>query len=261
MRPPALVLYARAPHEGAVKTRLIPWLDPEEALELHLAMLEDSLRLLRLAAARSGAAPFLSPSEPWEMSESGPGAGLAAAAAGLTRLPQEAGDLGVRLDATLSGLLKRGHAGVAIFGSDSPTLPPERPGEALSLLAGGAEAVLGPAEDGGFYLIAARRVVPGMLEGITWGGAAVLQQTIGALARAGVRPALLPDWYDVDRPADLERLLRDLRSPGRFVPERTAAFVSALEGAGRLPASGAHQAGPGRLSRPGSSRGGPPSAA
>ncbi len=227
------MLYARAPRLGAVKTRLTPWLGRKEALALHLALLEDSLRLLRFAAAASGARPFLATSEPWA-----PGTGrgrrsLVRAASGLARIPQSRGDLGVRLQGTFRDLLERGHDRVVIFGSDSPTLPPAYLEEAVARLSD-RDIVLGPAEDGGFYLIGARRVVPGMLAGVPWGTSRVLQEALRLIERGGLHAFVLPRWYDVDLPEDLRRIRADLRRAGGVPPERTAAFLEKLVRRGRL---------------------------
>lgn len=234
----ALVLYARVPRPGAVKTRLCPWLSPAEALALHLALLEDSVRLLRSAAGDSDALPLIAFSEAWEPEESGPHASLARAAAGLPRLPQSGADLGERLEGTFRALLARAHRGVVIFGADSPTLPPAILASAVAALREGSQMVLGPAEDGGFYLIGSRRDPQGLLRGIRWGTGSVLRRTLQAIDRAGVRAALLPEWYDIDRPADLARARADLARPRRFLPERTAAFIEGLARAGRLPDPG-----------------------
>jgi len=237
----ALVLYARAPHAGRVKTRMLPWLDPGEALRLHLALLEDSLRLLRACAVAAGAAPFVSMSEPWEPEDADGCAGIAEAARGMARLPQRGADLGERLQDTFRTLVTRGLGPVVVIGSDSPTLPPAHLTTALEALERRADAVLAPAEDGGYCLIGAARELPGMFEAIPWGTDRVLQATRTALDRCGARLVLLPSWYDVDLPRDLERLRLDLSAggPDEAAPRRTSAFVRALVRDGRLPLPGA----------------------
>ena len=233
----ALVLYARAPHAGRVKTRMLPWLDPGEALRLHLVLLEDSLHLLKNCAVAAGAAPFVSMSEPWEPEEADGCAEIAAAARGVARLPQSGGDLGERLRATFRTLLARGFGRIVVIGSDSPTLPPAHLTTALEALGRGADAVLGPADDGGYCLVGAARELPGMFEAIPWGTERVLESTRAALDRCGARVVLLPTWYDVDLPRDLERLRRGLSAgrPDEAAPRRTSAFVRALVRDGRLP--------------------------
>ncbi|PYS96487.1 MAG: glycosyltransferase [Acidobacteria bacterium] len=222
----ALVLFARVPRPGAVKTRLTPWLTPAEALDLHRALLEDSLALLRRAAAPCGARPVVSFSEPWHPGADDAAGPLAAACSGLDLLPQRGGDLGERLEAAFADLRAAGDRPVVVIGSDSPTLPAERIVSAFALLRSGAEVVLGPAEDGGFYLIGAGRAGPGLLAGVPWGTRQVLEATERALSGAGVRPVRLPPWYDVDLPADLERLRSDPAAPSSAA--RTTALLARL---------------------------------
>lgn len=238
MSPYALVLYARAPRLGAVKTRLVPPLDPREALALHVALLEDSLALLRGAARRAAAAPYLSVSEGWDPDDASLPRSLARAAARLDRLPQRGAHLGERLRSTFEQIAARGHAAALVIGSDSPTLPGERIETAFGRLRSGWDVVIVPAEDGGYCLIGARRPPPGIFEGIDWGTGRVLGQTLDACARAGARAAVLPPWHDVDRPEDLDRLRRELLSPCGAGPgrpaRRTAAVLARLGTAGRL---------------------------
>jgi hypothetical protein len=233
------------PRPGAVKTRLTPFLSAAEAAAFHRALLIDSLALLQEAAGAAGARAIVSWSEPWDAAAAGGDPGLAARVAGLESLPQPRGDLGRRLAGTLRRLLSGGGGPVVVFGSDSPTLPSARLAEAFARLRGGAAAVIGPADDGGFYLIGARRWAAGMLDGVAWGTGSAGGDARRALERAGLPVALLPAWYDLDRPADLARLWRDLRAPGggraagggRW-PAASADFLRGLAGAGRLPAPG-----------------------
>jgi rSAM/selenodomain-associated transferase 1 len=231
----ALVLFARVPRAGEVKTRLTPWLNPAEALRLHLALLEDGAALLRRAGRLARAAPWIAFSEPWEPPPRGACALLRRRLSGVARLPQVGGDLGERMQNTFRDLLGRGHQGVVIFGSDSPTLTAGRLRDACDALRGGAEVVLGPAMDGGYYLIGLRRMVPGLFGAIPWGTSGVIEATRRAIARRRARAVQLPIGYDVDRPEDLARLRADLAAPGAPPAPRTAAFVEALACGGRLP--------------------------
>ena len=231
----ALVLYARVPRRGQVKTRMTPWLSADEAFRLHLALLEDSLALLRAGAAAAGATPCLAFSEPWAPAGGGEGfAALAAAATGLARLPQRGGDFGERLRDTFTTLAAAGRRHVVVIGCDSPTLPPAILRSAFAALRQEAEVVLGPAADGGYYLVGAARPVPEIFTGIPWGTDRVLEATLRALDRAAVRAFLLPPWYDVDLPADLDRLRADLGPPSPGAG-KTAVFIDDLLRQGRLP--------------------------
>ncbi len=232
-RPSAFVLYARVPQRGAVKTRMMPHLDPDEALALHVALVEDSLELLRQAAARAGASPFIAFSEPWEPASDGPDLRLAKAIGDISLLPQRGGILGDRLRHTCDELFARRHRGVVVIGSDSPTLPPDRLVRAQSALREGADVVVGPTEDGGYYLIGLARNLPGLFDGVAWGTDTVYAETVAAARRLGARTAILPSWYDIDRPDDLARLHREPR--GRAGGgARTAAIAAALARQGRL---------------------------
>ncbi len=236
------MLYARAPRLGAVKTRLVPGLDPEEALEFHRALLMDSLRLLRRAAKDIGALPALALGDPERAGAPGRpapsdprGTALEEATAGLLLLPQRGADLGERLRDTFDGILRRrARPGAVVFGSDSPTLPMERLRSAFAILESGTEVVLGPAEDGGYYLIGATRPLPDLFAGIPWGTERVMEATLAAIERAGLRASLLPPWFDIDRPEDLARAYRDLEAAPDGTAERTFAFLRGLARAGRL---------------------------
>ncbi|HYS78490.1 MAG TPA: TIGR04282 family arsenosugar biosynthesis glycosyltransferase [Candidatus Dormibacteraeota bacterium] len=233
----ALVLYARVPRPGQVKTRMIPWLGARGALGLHLALLEDSLGLLRAAARDAGAAPFVAFSEDWEPPREAELARIAGAAAGLARLPQSGGDLGERLTGTFERLAARGYRRVVVIGSDSPTLPAAILRAAFATLCLGADVVLGPAEDGGYYLVGSSRPVAGIFRGIPWGTPGVLDATLAAAGRAAARVVLLSPWYDVDLPEDLDRLRSDLSGsgPAPACALRTWDFAQGLVRDGRLP--------------------------
>jgi uncharacterized protein len=117
---------------------------------------------------------------------------------------QGEGDLGARLERVMHRALAEA-PGALLIGADLPGLPPghlELAREALSR----AEVVLGPAADGGFYLLGATRLRPGTLAGITWSAASTYAQTHAAVSRAGHSVGLVPGWFDVDLPGDLAAL-------------------------------------------------------
>jgi hypothetical protein len=215
---------------------MTPWLGADEALRLHLALLLDSLALLRAGAVEAGALPVLSFSEAWDPEEAAGQDELAAAARGLILRPQRQGDLGRRLQDTFTGLLADGHAEIVVIGSDCPGLPPSTVRAAFEALRQGARAVLGPAVDGGYYLVGARHPLPAIFSGIPWSTGRVMEATLAALDRASVGPSLLPPFHDVDVPADLDRLAAGPSRPWPGAGTRTADFVEALRRAGRLPA-------------------------
>ncbi len=128
--------------------------------------------------------------------------------------PQGSGDLGRRLARATDRAFGAGAEGVLLLGADSPTLP-------VSFLATAAanlsrhQAVLGPSEDGGYYLLGLRQPLPALLERIDWGGEKVADQTRQRAAAAGIDLWELPVWYDLDRFDDLKRAVGDLAAPAQ----------------------------------------------
>ena len=129
-------------------------------------------------------------------------ADFAAVAAGRFALaPQADGDLGRRMAAFVERQLEDGARAVVLVGADSPTLPVEHVERAFAELER-TDVVLGPATDGGYYLIGCGPTRPPLFEGIAWGAASVLADTAAALTDPRWRLSLLPPWYDVDTPDD-----------------------------------------------------------
>src|SRR5262249_40111558 len=111
----------------------------------------------------------------------------------------------------LEDLLSDGYESAAIMNSDSPTLPPEYLKQTFDLLAQpGDRVVLGPADDGGYYLIGLKHPHRPLFDGVTWSTNLVLNQTLERARQIGLDVALLPEWYDVDGASDFERLVREL---------------------------------------------------
>lgn len=192
---PVICVFAKAARPGHVKTRLLPALTAERAAELHRAFVETLLgRVLTLDAAVELHTDV--PSGDWLH----PGIG---------RRLQAAGDLGERMLHALKGGLAGG-VPVAILGADSPDLPLAH---VSWLLQSEADVGFGPAEDGGYWGIVARRVHPEMFRGVNWSTATALDDSLRATRDAGLSTALGPTWYDVDFPADLERLSASAELP------------------------------------------------
>jgi uncharacterized protein len=124
-----------------------------------------------------------------------------------TLIDQGQGNLGVRMARVFERFAS---GGAVLMGTDTPSLPNWAIRRALSLIRRN-HVVLGPSLDGGYYLVGIRGAVPDMFRGIRWGGSRVLQQTVTRLARFGIRPALAPTWYDIDRWDDLLMLTEQLR--------------------------------------------------
>lgn len=193
----ALYVFARAPRPGEVKTRLCPPLSPEQAAALHAAFVADTLAIALTAPDVEVRLAATAVTDPQVM--------RLAARAGVPLVPQAQGDLGARMRAAIESALAEGFAAAAILGSDHPTLPPRLLAHALALL-GRAPIVLGPAEDGGYWIVGATRLVPAMFADLPWGTARVVRETIVRLRASCVPCALADEWYDIDEPADLTRL-------------------------------------------------------
>jgi rSAM/selenodomain-associated transferase 1 len=185
-----LGLFAKWPRAGAVKTRLGG--DPDWAAAVDRAFLLDTLQRLATVAARR--VVVFTPSE-----AEGDFAGLVHGRFQLE--PQAAGDLGQRLAGFFRGQLAAGATAVVAVGVDSPTLPVEHVERAFTELER-VDAVLGPALDGGYYLMGCGPRLPPMFDGIPWSTADVLAETVARLADPTWQLALLPPWYDVDTPKD-----------------------------------------------------------
>ncbi len=189
-------IFAKPPVAGQVKTRLARSLGQDVAAELAAAFFADTWALVR---ALPWARPVLATTQ-------------AARPEGLACepdaevWPQGEGGLGERLERVFQRALERGPWALAL-GADTPGLPAHLLEDARARLAAGADAVLGPAEDGGFYLLALRRCPPGLLaEGLPWSAADTCQRTRERLESHGLRTELLAPWFDVDTEADLLRL-------------------------------------------------------
>jgi rSAM/selenodomain-associated transferase 1 len=201
-----LLLFTKPAREGRVKTRLIGELTPAEAAMLHFAFLEDLLDRLRKGSFDLRLAWALDLEEPVP-AETFPG---------VPGVRQEGDGLGERLFSTLAAAAAEAPS-VAALGSDHPTLPLAVVHDAFELLEkGAADVVLGPATDGGYYLIGLRAaaVVPRLFDGIPWSTDRVLPETLARCEELGLRVELLPEASDVDTPDDLRRLAARFAAEG-----------------------------------------------
>jgi hypothetical protein len=211
-----VLVVAKAPVPGATKTRLVPPLDRAEAAALGRAMLLDTLDTCRAEAGDVGILYARPAEEPELRSLAGP----------TTLLVRQEGD-GLT-DALVSGsrIGLADRDAVALVSSDIPGTPSGALRRAFSALAEGADVVLGPGVDGGYWLVALREPHTAPFQDIPWSTRSVLAVTLGRCAAAGLRVTLLDPWRDVDTPADLAALLPQLSSlPGR----RTAEAIAELE--------------------------------
>jgi rSAM/selenodomain-associated transferase 1 len=188
----AVIVFARAPVAGAVKTRLIPRLGAAGAARLQERLVRSALRSARAAACGPVELHLTRPHALFPHSKI-----------------QKGNDLGERMHYALRSGLRR-YGSVILIGTDSPALRPADLRRAARWLRGGTEVVLAPAEDGGYALIAARRISAEVFRGIAWGSDTVYGETVKRIEACGLRWRALRTVWDVDRPGDLERL-RSLR--------------------------------------------------
>jgi uncharacterized protein len=195
----AVAIMAKAPQPGQVKTRLCPPLSHREAAQLYQCFLVDKIAQVN---ALSRAAPVVSYSP--EESES--------LFKDLTPphfrlIPQRGDDLGARLLFTFNQLFRQGYTQVVAIDSDTPTLPTAYLEQALTLIAAREnDVVLGPTEDGGYYLIGLRQSRRELFEQMPWSTPQVFPETRRRSELAGLTVACTKSWYDVDTPEDLTRL-------------------------------------------------------
>lgn len=204
----SLILFARAPRRGAVKTRLEPALGAERTLRLHTAFVLDQARFL-LDLEREGVKIELCLDRPWP--------DLPASLRAIPSAKQGPGTLGERMFRAFERAAGRGTTVAAIVGADAPTLPRGRIEELFDALVSGFEAAVVPATDGGYVAIGIRGIAsPALFHGVPWGSDEVLAATLEAASLEGIRLARTAPWFDVDRPEDLPGLAGSCaRDPGR----------------------------------------------
>jgi rSAM/selenodomain-associated transferase 1 len=192
----ALLIFVKYPSPGTVKTRLSPELTPEQGAALYRALAEEVVQVNVSSAGYESIVCF-SPASARREVRSWLGPDL--------RLWSQLGDdLGSRQLRAMKEALERGYRKAAIIGSDCPTITPRDIEAAFSAL-GENDLVLGPCEDGGYYLIGATRPIESVFEGISWGSERVLGETLEKAREAGLTFQLLDLKYDIDSYSDLER--------------------------------------------------------
>ncbi|HAF16696.1 MAG TPA: glycosyltransferase [Blastocatellia bacterium] len=201
----ALALMAKLPIAGSVKTRLTPPLAPEEAAALSECFLRDmTMNFASLNAGGTEGVVLYTPANSKML--------LRELLPNTFKLVAQRGEtLGERLINAADELLSNGFESVCLINSDSPTLPREILETAVSHLArNGDRVVLGPSEDGGYYLIGLKRPHRNLFERIAWSTADVLAHTIERAAEINLPVELLPTWYDVDDSSSLRLLCDEL---------------------------------------------------
>ncbi|MDB4970437.1 MAG: hypothetical protein JWN44_6126 [Myxococcales bacterium] len=191
-----IVIFARAPLVGEVKTRIGRVIGAEQALALYEAFLDDTCTLTQGLGARRVLAVHGGLDHPHLE--------RLAKSQRLELIEQGDGDLGAKMARAIAAHVERGP--VIIVGSDAPSLPRAHLHQALDALME-SDVVVGPSEDGGYYAIGARTPVPGLFDDMRWSTPDVLPTTLARLAaRTELAHVVLPTWYDVDSVEDLARL-------------------------------------------------------
>lgn len=216
LEPVAVAIFAKAPKLGDVKTRLCPPLTPRQAAALGRCFLRDTIAQVRGLAGTTPVMAYAPASERELFERLAPGFALR---------PQHGRDLGERMRSVLGALLHSGHRAAIATGTDTPTLPAALLQRAVDLAASGdVDVVLGPSEDGGYYLIGVRADYPTLFDDVPWSTPAVLDVTLRRTQEAGLRSALLPTWFDVDTPDDLARLRAALVETPHVAPATSRFF-------------------------------------
>ena len=234
----ALAVMTKAPQAGHVKTRLTPPLSPEEAAAVNTCFLRDTAAAIMRTAdgKRARGIAVYTP------------IGAEAAYAGIlpdefVLVSQRGEAFGERLSAATEDLLQLGFDSLCLIDSDSPTVPETAFAEAVEFLARDEDSVvIGPSDDGGYYLIGLKKLHKRLFDTIDWSTERVLEQTIEAAREIDVMVHLLPTWYDVDDHKTLSRLCREFfgstgSARNAFAAPATRGFLSELlerEGRSRI---------------------------
>ena len=223
MSNPILVIMAKKPQVGRTKTRMCPPLTPTEAAHLYEALLRDSIALASNLEGIDLAIAITPPEATIYFKRISP--------PGTLLIPVECVDIGDCLSQVLGNLLEMGYPKVLAFNADGPTIPPQYIQTAVHQL-DNDEVVLGPSEDGGYYLVGIKQLHPQIFSDIAWSTPQVLAQTMDKIEALGLRSGLLPPWYDVDTDSDLARLQDELAALPNDRLIYTRQFLVALTSSG-----------------------------
>lgn len=234
----AIGVMAKAPQAGRSKTRLCPPLHHEQAAAMSAAFLRDITENIALAGRQTPIAGIIAyaPHGLEHLFDGHFADGTALLLAdGTPDMPNDVAGFGRCLLHAVQAMLARGHNAACVLNSDSPTLPTAylvRAAEALA--APGDRCVLGPAEDGGYYLLGLKAAHARMFADIAWSSETVAEATRARAAELGLDMVELPVWYDVDDRSSLARLLQETgpnadRSDGRYAAPATARAIDVLQ--------------------------------
>ena len=217
----ALIIFARDPIVGQVKTRLNPFLEPQATCDLYTCFLSDSLDKICSVQSADRFIGIYPSSLSGYFEQLDPSLSI-------NVFTQEGKDLGERMLNAFSARFTEGYRRVVVMGSDSPSLPLTY---IIQALGSERDVALGPSADGGYYLIGMREKLVNVFDDIAWGENTVLKETLCKLEQSGASLDLLPVWYDVDRSDDLRFLkthLELLAKAGHREGALTRKFLSKL---------------------------------
>lgn len=217
-----LLLFVKSPERTPVKSRLAQALGAERAAALYRNFVLDMLDTLGEVIKETGCDLRICFTPPEAAREMRHWLGDT-----YDYLPQQGKDLGERMKNAFAAAFREGYPQALLLGSDSPDLPASFIKEGLQLLLHRG-AVIGPALDGGYYLIGFRATsfLPAIFQGMAWSTGTVFNETMKIFSSAAAPPSVLPPWQDVDTPADL-RMLQERGLAGRLTTSRTLRYLLA----------------------------------
>jgi rSAM/selenodomain-associated transferase 1 len=218
----AIAVMAKAPQPGRSKTRLVPALTPDQAAALSAAFLRDVTENIQAAAKTTAITGYIAYApaglEHLFAGHLAPATQLILAD-GAPDMPPGVENFGGCLLHAIQTLLASGHGSACVLNSDSPTLPTTLLARTANLLAApGDRAVLGPADDGGYYILGMKQAHAHLFADIAWSTHTVARDTAKRAAEIGLELITLPTWYDVDDAASLARLIENLQCPPDETP-------------------------------------------
>lgn len=214
----AIIIMTKIPRAGNVKTRLQPFLTPEQSAELATVFLQDAVEKARKVCDKTIIA-FTPPDEKDFLFNFVPSNNILAAQIGK--------DLGERMFNAFVFAFADDSDSVVMIGTDSPTFPAEFIERTFDLLEN-SDAVLGESEDGGYYLIGLKTLRKEIFENVEWSSPETFVQTVHNIENCGLSLSYVTKWRDVDFPKDLERLKKELRENPKLAP-RTAKWLEENE--------------------------------
>ena len=212
MKDRALIVFARFPKAGQVKTRLTTLISPQEAADLYRAFLIDGLKMYASldVAVRLYMSDQTIPDFP---------------VFGASIRHQHGSGLGPRMRNAFEETVTEGYSRAVLVGTDHPTLPEAFIRDAFESLSDAPTVCIGPTDDGGFYLLGMSSFIHGLFKGMTYSRSDVYQRTLWRANRSGAKVIQLPRWYDIDTPDDLKRLVK-VKST---LPENTSRVMTQLK--------------------------------